>query len=56
MCYEFSEWSWKLRAAELTRKEREARQPAAKRESQPIEPAEPARPEPRVEEPEKLPA
>ena len=24
MCYEFSNWSWKLRAAELARKEHEA--------------------------------
>jgi hypothetical protein len=56
MCYEFSEWSWKLRAAELARKEREAKKSAAKQQSKPAEPAEPARPEPRVEEPEKVPA
>jgi hypothetical protein len=55
MCYEFSEWSWKLRAAELARKEREARE-AAKKERKPAAPAEPTRPEPRVEEPEKVPA
>jgi hypothetical protein len=55
MCYEFSEWSWKLRAAELARKEREA-QKSSKKESKPAAPAEPARPEPRVEEPEKVPA
>jgi hypothetical protein len=55
MCYEFSEWSWKLRAAELARKEREA-QKSSKKERKPAAPAEPARPEPRVEEPEKVPA
>jgi hypothetical protein len=55
MCYEFSEWSWKLRAAELARKEREA-QKSSKKESKPATPAEPARPEPRVEEQEKVPA
>jgi hypothetical protein len=55
MCYEFSEWSWKLRAAELARKEREA-QKSSKKESKPAAPAEPTRPEPRVEEPEKVPA
>ena len=56
MCYEFSEWSWKLRAAELVRKEREAREAAARKERKPAAPADPARPEPRVEEPEKVPA
>jgi hypothetical protein len=55
MCYEFSEWSWKLRAAELARKEREA-QKASKKERKPAEPAKPAAPEPRVEEQEKVPA
>jgi hypothetical protein len=55
MCYEFSEWSWKLRAAELARKEREA-QKSSKKERKPAAPAEPGRPEPRVEEPEKVPA
>jgi hypothetical protein len=55
MCYEFSEWSWKLRAAELARKEREAEK-ASKNERKPAEPARPAAPEPRVEEQEKVPA
>ena len=55
MCYEFSEWSWKFRAAELARKEREA-QRSSKKESKPAAPAEPSRPEPRVEEQEKVPA
>ena len=34
MCYEFSEWSWKLRAAELARKEREAEKGAKKQSKQ----------------------
>jgi hypothetical protein len=55
MCYEFSEWSWKLRAAELARKQREAEK-AAKKERKSAEPARPAAPEPRVEEQEKVPA
>jgi hypothetical protein len=55
MCYEFSDWSWKLRAAELARKEREAEK-AAKKERKSAEPARPAAPEPRVEEQEKVPA
>jgi len=54
MCYEFSEWGWKARAAELARKQREAEK-AAKKESKP-EPATRAAPEPRVEEREKVPA
>ena len=55
MCYEFSEWSWKLRAAELARKEREA-QKTSRKESRQAEPAKPSAPEPRVEEAEKVPA
>ena len=55
MCYEFSEWSWKLRAAELARREREAEK-VAKKDSKPAAPAEPASPESRVQEPEKVPA
>jgi len=55
MCYEFSQWSWKLRAAELARKEREAKK-SSLRESKPAPSTEPARPEPRVEEPENVPA
>ena len=54
MCYEFSEWGWKARAAELARRQREAEK-AAKKERKP-EPVKPAAPEPRVEEREKLPA
>jgi len=55
MCYEFSEWGWKARAAELARKEREAAK-AAKKECKPAAPDVPAALEPRVEEQEKVPA
>jgi hypothetical protein len=55
MCYEFSDWSWKTRAAELARKQREAEK-ASKKERKAAEPATPAAPEPRVEEQEKVPA
>jgi hypothetical protein len=54
MCYEFSEWSWKLRAAELARKEREAVK-TEKKQSHPAPPAEPAAPETRIEERETVP-
>ena len=54
MCYEFSEWTWKARAAELARKQREAGK-AARKESKP-EPMTPAPPEPRAREEEKVPA
>ena len=55
MCYEFSDWSWKLRAAELARKEREAEK-AANKERKAAEAATPAASDPRVEEQEKVPA
>lgn len=55
MCYELSDWAWKARAIELARKEREAAK-AAKKESKPVAPAGPVRPDPRVEEPETVPA
>jgi len=55
MCYEFSEWSWKLRAAELARKERDAAN-AAKTQGGAVTPAQPAAPETRVEERESVPA
>jgi hypothetical protein len=55
MCYEFSEWSWKLRAAELARKERDAAN-AAKMQGEPVTPAQPAAPETRVDERESVPA
>ena len=45
MCYEFSEWSWKLRAADLARKEREAAEAQKKQQSEPTPPAPPAVPE-----------
>jgi hypothetical protein len=54
MCYEFSEWSWKLRAAELARKQGEADK-AAKKERKPA--PEPAAPEPEpVKERDTVPA
>ncbi len=55
MCYEFSEWSWKLRVAELARKQREAEN-AAKKESKPAPTAEPAVSRPTVKEGETVPA
>jgi hypothetical protein len=55
MCYEFSEWSWKLRAAELARTERKAVN-AQKKLDEPVTPAQPAAPETRVEERESVPA
>jgi hypothetical protein len=55
MCYEFSEWSWKLRAAELMRKERDAAN-TAKMQDEPVTPAQPAAPETRVDERESVPA
>lgn len=54
MCYEFSEWSWKLRGAELARKEREAAE-ALKKQSESARPAQPAAPEPPVKERETVP-
>ena len=55
MCYELSEWSWKLRAAELARKERDSAN-AAKMQGEPVTPAQPAASESRVEERESVPA
>jgi hypothetical protein len=55
MCYEFSEWSWKLRAAELARKERKAVNPE-KKQGEPVTPAQPVSPETRVKERESIPA
>jgi hypothetical protein len=55
MCDEFSNWSWKLRAAELARKEHEAAN-AAKKQGKPVTPAQPAAPETRVEQRESVPA
>jgi len=54
MCYEFSEWSWKLRAAELARKQREAAE-AEKAQSNPTPPKEPA-PEAPLKDRESVPA
>jgi hypothetical protein len=54
MCYEFSEWSWKLRAAELARKQRQAAE-TQKTHSEPTPPKEPA-PETPVKDRESVPA
>ena len=55
MCHEFSELLWKLRAAELARKERKAVNPQ-KKQSEPVTPAQPVTREARVEERESVPA
>ena len=55
MCYEFSEWSWKLRAAELARKQRDAEK-SAKKDSKPAPAAEPAAPETPIKDREAIPA
>jgi hypothetical protein len=55
MCNEFSNWSWKLRAAELARKEREAAN-AAKKEGTPVTPTQPAAPDTPVKQRESVPA
>ncbi|HEX8013246.1 MAG TPA: hypothetical protein VF814_20350 [Casimicrobiaceae bacterium] len=55
MCYEFSEWSWKLRAAELARKQRETGK-ASKKESKPAPAPEPAAPEAPIKDRETVPA
>jgi hypothetical protein len=55
MCYEYSDWSWKLRAAELARKERKAAN-AANKQGEPVTPSQPAAPETRVEQRESVPA
>jgi len=54
MCLEFSEWSWKLRAAELVRKQREAAD-AQTKHSEPTPAKEPA-PEAPVKDRESVPA
>jgi len=54
MCLEFSEWSWKLRAAELVRKQREAAD-AKKTRSEPTPSKEPA-PEAPIKDRESVPA
>ena len=56
MCNEFSEWSWKLRAAELARNELEAAKAAKKQQSGPVPAAQAATPETRVEQSESVPA
>ena len=55
MCYELSEWSWKLRAAELARKKRDSAN-AAKMQGERVTPTQPAASESRVDERESVPA
>jgi hypothetical protein len=54
MCYEFSEWTRKLRAADQARKEQQREQVTKQPERVPEAP--PAAPEPRVKEREGVPA
>jgi hypothetical protein len=55
MCYEFSEWSWKSRAAQLARKEREAGEAQKKQQSEPAPATKPAAPEIPVKQRETVP-
>jgi hypothetical protein len=55
MCEEFSNLAWKLRAAELARREREAAN-AAKKQGKPVTPEQPAAPETPVKQRESVPA
>jgi hypothetical protein len=54
MCYEFSEWTRKLRAADQARKEQQRREQVDKQPARPSEA--PATPEPSVKERERVPA
>jgi hypothetical protein len=55
MCYELSDWSWKLRAAKLAQKKGDSAN-AAKVQSEPATPVQPAAPETPAEKPESVPA
>jgi hypothetical protein len=55
MCYEFSEWARRIRAADQARKEEQRREQASK-QPKPAPQAQPATPEPYVGEREKVPA
>ncbi len=55
MCYEFSEWSWKLHSADLARKERKAVSPE-KKQGEPVAPAQPVTPETSIEDYGSIPA
>ncbi len=55
MCLEFTEWSWKLRAADLARKEREAAEAQRKQQSEPTPPAPQAVPGTPIKERETVP-
>ncbi|HVP89323.1 MAG TPA: hypothetical protein VMU79_14720 [Casimicrobiaceae bacterium] len=54
MCYEFSEWTRKLRAADQARKEQQQREQVTKQPER--TPEAPATPEPSVKERERVPA
>jgi hypothetical protein len=54
MCYEFSEWTRKLRAADQARKEQQQREQVTKQPER--TPEAPAESEPRVKERERVPA
>jgi len=54
MCYEFSEWTRKLRAADQARKEQQQREQVTKQPER--TPETPATPEPSVKERERVPA
>jgi hypothetical protein len=55
MCYEFSEWTRKLRAADQARKEQQQREQVTKQPERTPE-APPVAPEPSVKERERVPA
>ncbi len=54
MCYEYSDWAWKARAAELAKKERKLAEAQKKQER--TEPQPEAAPEAPPKEPETVPA
>jgi hypothetical protein len=55
MCYEFSEWTRKLRAADQARRERQQREQVTQKPERKPE-APPVAPEPSVKERERVPA
>ena len=55
MCYELSDWSWKLRAEKLAQKKGDSTN-AAKVQDEPVTPAQPADPRDKVKEHESVPA
>lgn len=55
MCYEFSDWSWKLRVAHLARKARQAEK-TTKEQGEPVPSGPPPAPDTRAKERESVPA